>query len=123
MVTIIRLVEDEPGTVAQLLLRPTLMLLVWLSRRQPVWSAGQEISSVLPVTTIVRLVRVVENEEDDTLMVPSTDSIEVSQFRPGSRAGRVVLAKLPLRVVQSNRLNVSPSCSVAPTLLTTSAPP
>src|SRR6266568_1066107 len=81
-------------------------------------------SSVLPVTTIVRLVRVVENEEpDDALIEPSTDNNDVSQFRPGSSAGNVSEVKLPLRVVQSNRLNVSPSCSVAPRLLTTSEPP
>jgi hypothetical protein len=37
--------------------RPTLSALVWDSNRQPIWSEGQEISSVLPTTWKVRSMR------------------------------------------------------------------
>src|ERR1035437_1387957 len=37
-----RLAVREPGTVAQLVVRPKPGALVWAWRRQPMWSVGQE---------------------------------------------------------------------------------
>src|SRR6185436_1572918 len=95
---------------------------VWPCNRQPMWSDGHEIVNAPPEAVKVRFVGLVAGPEL-TVMVPFTARFETSQPNPGSNAGKTVELNELLRVVQSNRLNVSPSCSVAPMLLTTSVPP
>src|ERR1051325_5851345 len=58
-----------------------------------------------------------------TFIVPSTESELVSQARPTPSGGKMIEVNEPLRLAQSNRLNVSPDCNGSPMFVTTSAPP
>src|SRR5580700_10511873 len=86
MVTFTLLTEVEPGTVthaAGLGFKPLPSELVCTSKRQPVWSAGQESVSMLPLTLAVTLVgltfTVAVNRN-----VPSVVSVLVFQASPGA---------------------------------------